>query len=185
MSGARSPTGWTYAEYARLPNDGNRYEVLDGEVLVTPSPGTRHQRTAVELFVILREYVRAHRLGEMLWALDVLFAEGHYLCPDMVFVPGGQRDRLTDRGVEGRPGLVVEVISPGSVRIDRVTKPARYADFGVPQYWAVDRDHSGVWVWDFELGATEPRLETSRLNWQPDPAVPAVCIVVPPLFADP
>ncbi|MCI0435935.1 MAG: Uma2 family endonuclease [Gemmatimonadetes bacterium] len=185
MSGARSPTRWTYAEYARLPNDGNRYEVLDGEVLVTPSPGTKHQWTAAELFFELREYVRAHRVGDMFWALDVLFARGQYLCPDMVFVPNSQRDRLTDRGVEGVPGLVVEIVSPGSVRIDRVTKPARYADFGVPQYWVVDREHMGIWVWDFELGAAEPRLESERVIWQPEPTVPALRLEVPPLFEAP
>lgn len=185
MSGASSPTRWTYAEYARLPNDGNRYEVLDGEVLVTPSPGTWHQWTAAELFFVLREYVRAHGIGEMFWALDVLFVEGQYLCPDMVYVPSAQRGRLTDRGVEGVPGLVVEVVSPGSVRIDRVKKPARYADFGMPQYWVVDRDHEGIWVWDFELGATEPRLETERVIWQPEPTVPALEFAVAPLLEMP
>ncbi|MGH7507546.1 MAG: Uma2 family endonuclease [Longimicrobiales bacterium] len=79
MSGATSPLEWSYAEYARLPDDGNRYEVLDGEVLMTPSPGTRHQRIAAGLFVKLREYVRCHGIGEMLWGLDLLFAEGQYL----------------------------------------------------------------------------------------------------------
>jgi len=185
MSGAGSPTRWTYAEYARLPNDGNRYEVLDGEVLVTPSPGTRHQWTAAELFFLLREYVRANHIGEMFWALDVLFVEGQYLCPDMTYVPNTQRGGLTDRGVEGVPGLVVEVVSPGSVRIDRVKKPARYADFGIPQYWVVDRDHRGIWIWDFELGATEPRLETERVTWQPEPTVPALEFAVPPVLEMP
>jgi Uma2 family endonuclease len=54
---------WTYAEYARLPHDGNRYEVIDGEVCVTPAPGIPHQRVAAELFFMLREYVREHRVG--------------------------------------------------------------------------------------------------------------------------
>ena len=185
MSGATSPTGWTYAEYARLPNDGNRYEVLDGEVLVTPSPGTKHQRTAARLWRLLDDYVREHALGEVLWALDVLFAKGQYLCPDIVYVPNAQRDRLSDRGVEGVPDLVVEVVSTASVRIDRVKKPARYGDFGIPQYWVVDRDHSGVWVWDFDLGAIEPRLEAERITWQPEPSVPALVFEVPLLFEAP
>ncbi|MGH7129727.1 MAG: Uma2 family endonuclease, partial [Planctomycetaceae bacterium] len=164
MSGT-APPEWSYAEYARMPDDGNRYEVLDGEVLVTPSPGTRHQRIAAEVFVHLREYIRREGIGEMLWDLDLLFATGQFLRPDMVFVPNAQRHLLTERGVEGVPGLVVEVVSPGSVRIDKVTKPARYADFGVPEYWVVDPDRRAVLVWNFEEGASEPRIETEHIVW--------------------
>jgi Uma2 family endonuclease len=61
----------------------------------------------------------------------------------MMFVPNAERSRLTERGMEGTPALVVEVVSTSSVRIDRVRKPARYAEFGVPGYWAVDAAHNG------------------------------------------
>ena len=116
------PTGsasqWTYAEYARLPDDGNRYEVIDGEVCVTPAPGIPHQRVAANLFVLLDGFVRAHGIGEMLWDVDVLFVSGQFLRPDMVFVPNDAE--LSDRGVESAPALVVEVLSPHSKRIDRL-----------------------------------------------------------------
>lgn len=184
MIGAQSPPEWTYSEYARLPDDGNRYEVLDGEVLVTPSPGTRHQRIAARLFRRLDDYAREHGIGEVLWDLDVLFVTGQFLRPDMVFVPNAERDRLTDRGVEGVPGLVVEVVSPSSKRIDRVKKPARYADFGISAYWAVEPDMKAVLVWDFETGATEPRAETGRVVWQPEPSVPALELEVASLFEE-
>jgi len=185
MSGATSPTGWTYSEYARLPDDGNRYEVLDGEVLMTPSPGTRHQRIAAELFVRLRAYVLANHLGEMLWDLDLLFVSGQFLRPDMLFVAKAETHRLTDRGVEGVPGLVVEIISPSSKPIDRLKKPTRYADFGVPEYWAVDPDERVVLVWAFDAGATDPRTETERVLWQPDPAIPPLDLKVASLFEIP
>jgi Uma2 family endonuclease len=185
MSGATSPPEWTYAEYARLPDDGNRYEVLDGEVLVTPSPGTRHQRMAADMFVRLRDYVIQHDLGEMMWDLDLLFVSGQFLRPDMMFIPNAERHRLTERGCEGRPGLVVEVISPSSVRIDKVKKPARYADFGIPEYWAVDAGKRAILVWDFEHGAVEPRAETDALIWQPEPAVTALKLEVASLFETP
>jgi len=171
MSGATSPTGWTYSEYARLPDDGNRYEVLDGEVLMTPSPGTRHQRIAAELFVRLRAYVQANQLGEMFWDLDLLFVAGQFLRPDMLFGPNAEAHRLTDRGVEGVPGLVVEIASPSSKRIDRLKKSARYADFGIPEYWVVDPDDRVVLVWAFDVGATDPRTDAEQVLWQPDPAV--------------
>jgi Uma2 family endonuclease len=103
----------------------------------------------------------------------------------MVFVPNAQRHLLTDRGVEGVPGLVVEVVSPSSVRIDRVKKPARYADFGVPMYWAVDPERRAVLVWDFESGAAEPRAETVTVVWRPDPDSPPLQLEVAALFDSP
>ncbi|MGQ0560629.1 MAG: Uma2 family endonuclease [Gemmatimonadota bacterium] len=183
MSGASTPSQWTYAEYARLPDDGNRYEVLDGEVLVTPSPGTRHQRIAAALWRQLDAYVRAHGIGEVMWDLDLLFVSGQFLRPDIQYVPNAERQRLTERGAEGRPGLVVEILSPSSQRIDKVKKPGRYADFGVAEYWVVDPDRRAVLVWDFESGATQPRVEAERVVWAPEPDVPALHLEVPALFA--
>src|SRR5207253_6173538 len=72
---------WTYADYASLPDDGNRYEVLDGEVLVTPAPGRRHQYVALELLARLKEYVDANGLGIIWYDIDLLFVEGQYLRP--------------------------------------------------------------------------------------------------------
>ena len=185
MSAAGSLTGWTYAEYARLPDDGNRYEVLDGQVLMTPAPGTPHQRIAARLYVELNAHVTEHRLGEVMWDIDLLFMPGQFLRPDMLVVPASARDSLTDRGMEGCPSLVVEVVSPSSKKNDRVTKPARYAAFGVPEYWAVDLEGKSIWVWDFAAGATEPTVEGQVVVWQPDAGardVPALEIAVPALF---
>jgi Uma2 family endonuclease len=184
MSGAASPTKWTYADYARLPDDGNRYEVLDGKVLTTPSPSASHQMIAEALYFRLREYIRDHQLGRMIWDLDLLFVSGQFLRPDMMFVPNAERHRLLDRGMEGIPGLVVEIVSPSSGRIDKIMKPARYADFGIPEYWAVDPERRAILVWDFEHGATEPRIETSRVVWQPDPLASALELDVTSIFED-
>ena len=113
-----APSEWTYSEYARLPDDGNHYEVLDGEVLMTPAAGTRHQRVALRLVLQLYHYVAELGLGEVFYDIDLLFAEGHYLRPDILFVPNSQREGVTDRGMERTPGLVVEVLSPSSGTID-------------------------------------------------------------------
>jgi Uma2 family endonuclease len=180
MSAATSPD-WTYAEYASLPDDGNRHEVLDGEILTTPSPGATHQRVARNLFVKLHEYVTAHGCGECLWELDVLFAPGQFLCPDIVYVANGERHRITERGVEGRPGLVVEIVSPGSRRIDRVTKPARYGDLGVPEYWAVDPETRTITVWDYSR-SPEPRVEAERLAWLPVAGVAPLVMELTSIF---
>ncbi|MEQ1858025.1 MAG: Uma2 family endonuclease, partial [Longimicrobiales bacterium] len=109
MSRPTSPTAeWTYSEYARLPDDGNRYEVIDGEVCVTPAPGPKHQKIAATLYIALQRYVDQHPVGELLWDVDLLFVSGQYLRPDMVFVPTSSLAGITDRGVESPPGLVVE-----------------------------------------------------------------------------
>jgi Uma2 family endonuclease len=73
-------------------------------------------------------------------------------------------------------------VSPSSSRIGKIKKPARYADFGIPQYWAVDLERRAILIWDYELGATEPRVETSRVIWRPDPQAPALELDVPSLF---
>jgi Uma2 family endonuclease len=176
-------TEWTYSEYARLPDDGNRYEVIDGEVLVTPAPGSRHQRIAFRLIRLLEEYVSANGLGEMLWDVDLLFVEGQFLRPDMLFVPVSQAVGVTDRGMEGVPGLIVEVLSPSSASIDLVKKPRRYADFGVPEYWVVDPVERRVLVWRFAAGVTEPESSRDVLRWRPVPAVQALELDVAALFA--
>lgn len=172
---------WTYSEYARLPDDGNRYEVIDGELCVTPSPGSLHQRVAANLFVVLREYVEEHGLGEMIWDIDLLFVTGQFLRPDMLYVPRAAAAGVTDRGVEETPGLVVEVLSPHSKRIDRLQKPPRYRDFGVPEYWVVDP--YGRAIERHRLAAdAAPEVCRERLSWQPDAGAPALELEVPRIF---
>ncbi|MGH7483870.1 MAG: Uma2 family endonuclease [Longimicrobiales bacterium] len=175
---------WTYADYAALPDDGNRYEVLDGEVLVTPAPGTNHQEIVGRLFRILFEYVDRHRLGRIYYDVDLLFQPHQYLRPDLLFVPSEEKRRLVERGMEGVPGLVVEVISPGSKQHDSVTKPARYRDFGVLDYWAVDPARRVVYVYDFRT-SDEPRAEKARVTWKPNPIVEPLELDVRELFEEP
>lgn len=172
---------WTYSEYARLPDDGNRYEVIDGELCVTPSPGPPHQRVAAKLFMILYRYVEEHGLGEMLWDLDLLFVSGQFLRPDMLFVPREAAAGVTDRGMEDTPGLVVEVLSPHSKRIDRIKKPPRYRDFGVPEYWVVDPFARAIERYRLAADAA-PEICRDVLTWQPAPDVPALELDVQSIF---
>jgi Uma2 family endonuclease len=167
MSVSPQPYAWTYDEYARLPDDGNRYEVIDGEVLVTPAPSTDHQYILFRLVTALGGYVERERFGVVLPDVDVLFATGQFLRPDLVVVPRSARAGVTSRGVEAAPALMVEISSPSSRSIDRVKKPRRYADFGVPEYWVADPEERCVWVWRFAAGATEPERVHGRLTWRP------------------
>ncbi|MCI0435517.1 MAG: Uma2 family endonuclease [Gemmatimonadetes bacterium] len=175
---------WTYAEYARLPDDGNHYEVLDGEVLVTPAPGTRHQVVAARLYTVVDRYVQQHGLGYVLWDVDLLFMEGQFLRPDFLYVPASGRPGITDRGVEVAPGLVVEVLSPSSHAIDLVKKPRRYADFGVPEYWVADPADCVVHCFDSATGQRDGQRIEGVLHWHAHASVEPLQVDLSALFAD-
>jgi Uma2 family endonuclease len=179
-----STTEWTYSEYARLPDDGNRYEVIDGEVCVTPAPGPPHQRIAARLYRRLDDYVREHQLGEMYWDVDLLFVSGQFLRPDMVFVPKAALGGVTDRGVEAPPGLIVEILSPHSRRIDLLLKPKRYLDFGVPDYWVVDPRERAIHCFRLEAGAAAPEIAHGVVRWQPAAEMPPLEIDVAAIVSE-
>ena len=129
----------TYEDYAALPADGRRYEIHEGELSVTPAPGTRHQEVKANLFDFLRHHVREHDLGKLFDApIDCNLAETTIVQPDIVFVDTRRLPIISERGIEGIPTLVVEVLSPSSVQMDRGSKAQLYARHTVPFYWIVD-----------------------------------------------
>ncbi len=135
----------TYEDYAALPEDGRRYEVHDGELSVTPAPSPQHQIASRDLFTILHAHVRQRGLGEVLYApLDVILARSAIVQPDIVYLDQTRLERISPRGIEGPPTLVVEVLSPSSAAIDRSTKRNLYARHGVPFYWIVDSEGRAI-----------------------------------------
>ena len=181
-SGPQAPTRWTYSEYARLPSDGGKYEVIDGELLVTPAPTPAHQHVAATLYRVLQEYVEQHDLGVVLWDVDLLIRPGQFLRPDLVFVPAARRAVITDRGVEGVPGLVVEVVSPSSASVDRIRKPRRYQEAGIRDYWVLDPEVRAVESYDLRESELVGRPENERLFWKPGATAPPLAVAVQPLF---
>jgi Uma2 family endonuclease len=184
MEANRARHRWTYEEYARLPQPsearGTRFEVIDGELYVTPGPSLRHQRLVIQLTTLLHGFVRENRLGEVLISpFDVLFAEGDYVEPDVMYVRSGREHILTERGIEGPPDLLVEVLSPSTAARDLGIKLDRYRHFGVAEYWVIDPEGSRSWCGD------SPRAGASRSRWDwrthcggsPSPAV--LCSISP------
>ena len=171
MEAHRTSSRWTYSEFARLPSGGSeRHEVIAGELFVTPAPTSGHQRTMMRLAAALYGFVEEHGLGEVLpGPIDVLFAEGDYLEPDLVFVSRGRETLVTDRGVEGPPDLVVEILSPSTEARDRGIKLERYRHFGVAEYWIVDPDRRTVEVWRLAGGAEDAVVLGTEdvLRWTP------------------
>lgn len=131
---------WTLDDVHALPDDGNRYEVIDGELLVTPAPSFDHQRLVLLLATILREYLERHPIAEVLISpADVVFSDRRGVQPDVFVVPfvNGRRAKNWS---DARPILAAEILSPSTARADRVTKRALFRDERVPEYWVVDPD---------------------------------------------
>lgn len=128
-----------YRDYAALPDDGRRYELHDGELSVTPAPGTRHQRVIGEMYVLLRAHVETHRLGEVfLSPVDCILSDTTVVEPDLVYLDPTRAHLVSERAIEGAPTLVVEVLSPSTTTIDRSRKRELYARHEIPYYWIVD-----------------------------------------------
>lgn len=133
------PRRVTYDDYCTFPDDGKRYEVLEGEVYMTPAPSPQHQFAGRQLQRVLEAYFRDPEDHLVLNApLDVILAPDDVVQPDLVVVPRGPQ--LSKRGVEGAPTLLVEVLSPSRPEYDRTTKARRYAARGVVHFWVVDPD---------------------------------------------
>ena len=139
---------WTYNEYAALPDDGQRYEIVNGVLLMPPpSPSGPHQDAIGMIFYYLLTHVKLAGLGLVRLApFDVLLTPKDIFQPDILVVLNAHLGRVTDKKVIGAPDLVVEVASPGTATFDRLTKYDVYARVGVPEYWIVKPDVQTVEV---------------------------------------
>jgi Uma2 family endonuclease len=132
-------TRLTYDDYCLLPNNGKRYEIIDGELFVTPSPLWRHQNVLTNLLLSLGEYVKKRDLGKVVPApMDVVFSAYDVVEPDILYISKARAAVVTEKNVQGAPDLVVEVLSESTAKIDRTTKLKLYARYGVAEYWVID-----------------------------------------------
>ncbi len=179
--GMAAPAYYTADMVRAMPDDGNIYEVVHGELLVTPAPRLWHEEVAGRLFETVRAYLRQHPVGlaigsrsDLSWGLrDVLVS------PDLFVVPLDEARRLhwlTLRTVL----LAAEVLSPSSIRADRFTKRRLYQERGVPAYWVIDPEERFAEIWrpddDF------PRIERRALSWAPVEASAPFTLVLAELF---
>lgn len=126
-----------YDDLQHTPDDGLRYELIDGELYVTPSPRPRHQRVSKRLQRQLEAYFEAREIGEVFNApVDVILDWHDVVVPDLVVVTASSQ--VTERAIEGSPALLVEILSPSTTNRDRTVKARRYAEKGVQHYWIVD-----------------------------------------------
>ncbi len=182
MPHSAAPTRWTAEMVRSLPEDGRRYEVVDGELLVTPSPAEPHQVAVTALVGLLDPYVRAHRLGRALVSPADLELDREGLVQPDVFVEGLVDGRPSRGWNTGAPLLlVVEVLSPSTARADRTTKRRRYQRAGITEYWIVDIDARTVERW---LHSDDrPEVISEQLVWHPDGAGRPLTIELGELFS--
>ena len=131
----------TYEDYANLPGD-DRYELIDGELILVSSPSEFHQTILMNLIYLLQS-VRQSGLGRLYCApFDVIFSDYDVVQPDLLFIAAERADIVTEANVQGAPDLVVEILSPSTSRLDRTRKRELYERHGVKEMWLVDpREH--------------------------------------------
>jgi len=176
-------TMWT-AEMARaLPDDGKRYEVLDGDLFVTPAPSGDHQFALKLLYDRLNPYVTEHRIGVLLWSpADIEFSPYRLVQPDLFVAPliDGKRPRQW-RDMQSLV-LAIEALSPTTAYADRHRKRHIYLEEAVDEYWIVDNDARLIERW--RKGDARPEMLAESLEWRPGADVPALVLDVAGYFTE-
>jgi Uma2 family endonuclease len=174
---------WTVDDLDDFPDDGQRYEVIDGELFVTPAPSLKHQAAVGALYRLLADYLDLERIGYVIMApADVRFSPHRGVQPDIFVVPPVRGRRPNAFEEVKRLLLAVEVLSPSTARADRVVKRAMFRDEGVAEFWIVDLDAR-----TFERSTpADARVEVldPRIEWRPEGASTPLVIDVPRYFAD-
>jgi Uma2 family endonuclease len=181
--GMAAPLYYTAEMVRALPEDGRRYEVVHGELLVTPAPRLTHQLVLARLFEELAPWLRRHPVGRALWSpADISWGPDVLVQPDLFVVRMDEARQGEWRHVRHLL-LVVEVLSPSTARADRFTKRRLYQEVGVPHYWIVDAEARAVEVWTPD--AALPQVERARLTWQPDGTGEPFTLELDALFREP
>ena len=141
------PSGtWTYDDLFALPDDGRRYEIIDGELYEMPAPNVVRAMVIMNLIAVLLPVV-TERSGRLLTApVDVFTGAANPVQPDLLVLLPDRLDLISARGIEGAPNLVIEVLSPSNSARDRLTKRDVYARGGVPEYWLASPEAASVEV---------------------------------------
>jgi Uma2 family endonuclease len=178
--GMAAPTYYTADMVRALPDDGQRYELVHGELLVTPAPRAWHQEIVARLFEQLRAFVRDRAIGHVLMSpADISWADDTLVQPD-VFVVDLAEARTLDWTRMKTLLLAVEVLSPSTARADRFTKRRLYQEVGVRTYWIVDPERRCVEVWTPD--ATFPVVKWDAVTWQPLGAAEPLRVLLGELF---
>ena len=180
LMGMAAPTYYTADMVRALPDDGQRYELVHGELLVTPAPRAWHQEVVERIVRAVADYVRAAGVGHVFRApADISWSDDTLVQPDVFVVPL-EDARTLDWAQMKTLLLAVEVFSRSTARAYRFTKRRLYQEVGVPTYWIVDPERRCVEVWTPD--ATVPVVEWAEVAWEPTGAADALTLRIEELF---
>ena len=174
----------TYEDY-RKTSDDQRYELLDGVLVVLPTPNIAHQRVLGDLLCELFDFLKDKELGEAFMRVAVVLSNTNVVDPDITFVSAGRMDIIGIDDVQGAPDLVVEVISPSDPARDLVRKRVIYARHGVGEYWVVDPDARLIRVMALEGGGYRVTGEYGVGDKLTSPTLKGLALEVEDVFAVP
>ena len=164
MGMPRTAEHWTAAMVRALPDDGRRYELISGELVVTPAPRGLHQAAIRALVRLLDPWLTASGTAELLWSpADISLGEDEILQPDLFVFRTAARRPIRDWSDISELLLVIEVLSPSTARVDRTLKRLRYQRARVPEYWIVDLDARLIERW--RPDDARPEILTGRIEW--------------------
>ena len=159
---------WTVAQLHALPDDGNRYEIIDGALYVTPAPRYVHQWALQVLSEHLLPFARANALDVMCLAADIQYSDRTLVQPDLFVFPRVPGKRITEWADVQPLRLVVEALSPSTRRRDRTVKRKLYLSEGIPEYWMLNIEARTIERWRLE--SAEAEIVSTTLDWHPVPS---------------
>ena len=147
----------TRYDYQQMPDGPPYFQVIEGDLVMSPSPNLFHQNVAGRLYSLILQFLEKQPLGEVFIApFDVFLSDTNVYQPDVVFVSRANRSRITEHGIEGAPDLVVEILSPTTARYDKGSKRKTYARTGVKELWLVDAETRTIEVFHLAKDAETP-----------------------------
>jgi Uma2 family endonuclease len=176
----------TRHDYEEMPAGPPYYQVIEGDLVMSPSPNIYHQAIAGRIYSLLLRFLEKKPLGEVFVApLDVFLGDINVYQPDVIFVSNQRRSILTERGLEGAPDLAVEVLSAGTARFDKGSKRKVYARTGVKELWLVDPEARLIHVYQLVKDAETPAATYDDQAVFASPLLPGLRLKAASIFKSP
>ena len=176
----------TRYDYEGMPEGPPYYQVVEGDLIMSPSPATYHQIIAGRIYSLILRFLERKPIGEVFIApLDVFLTDVNIYQPDVVFVSNRRRSMITEHGIEGAPDLVVEILSPGTARLDKGSKRKIYGRTGVTELWLVDPVARLIHIYDLAKNPETPAMTYSEKAVFTSPLLPGLRLRTSSIFKSP
>jgi Uma2 family endonuclease len=169
-----APGLFTRSDYFNAPEDGLRYQLIEGDLIPNPTPPTVHQTILANLVVTLAAAVRGNRLGKVYFGVAVVLTKVNAFEPDLIFVSNERKSIITKRGIDGAPDFIVEILSPSTARYDKGIKRSLYARTGVVELWLIDPALRQIRVYHLREDPENPIAVYSSLDTFESPIFPGL-----------